>query len=262
MKINFSKYHGTGNDFIMIDDRENVVDLSVAQVRSLCDRHFGVGADGLIKILFKNSFDFEMVYYNSDGNLGSMCGNGGRCAAAFVHQLGMIGSEASFSAFDGPHHASIISLSPMLVKLKMNDVSKVSKEGDCFVVNTGSPHYVTFVNSVEKIDIVKMGREIRNSKEYVNEGINVNFVEIENGGLKIRTYERGVEDETLSCGTGVTASVLAAVSAGLITLKDICRVSTPGGKLKVYFKSASHGFEQIWLEGPAEVVFSGVVELS
>lgn len=262
MKINFYKYHGTGNDFIMIDDRENVLDLSVAQVRSLCDRHFGIGADGLIKILFKNGFDFEMVYYNSDGNLGSMCGNGGRCAAAFVQHLGMIESEASFSAYDGPHFASIISVSPMMVKLKMNDVSNVSKEGESFLLNTGSPHYVTFINSVENIDIVKMGREIRNSERFVNEGINVNFVEIENGGLKIRTYERGVEDETLSCGTGVTASVLAAVSAGLIKTKDICHVSTPGGKLKVHFKSAYHGFEQIWLEGPAEIVFSGVVELS
>ena len=262
MKINFYKYHGTGNDFIMIDDRENVLNLSITQVRTLCDRHFGIGADGLIRILNKNGFDFEMVYYNSDGNLGSMCGNGGRCAAAFVQHLGMIETEASFSAFDGPHFASIISLSPMIVKLKMNDVSGISKDGDSFVINTGSPHYITFVNSVEKIDIVKMGSEIRNSEKYVNEGINVNFVEIENGGLKIRTYERGVEGETLSCGTGVTASVLAAVNSGLITNKDACIVSTPGGKLKVHFNTLSNGFDQIWLEGPAEAVFSGVVELS
>ena len=262
MKINFYKYHGTGNDFIMIDDRENVLDLSTSQVKNLCDRHFGIGADGLIRVLNKNGFDFEMVYYNSDGNLGSMCGNGGRCAAAFVNYLGMIETEASFSAFDGPHFASIISVSPMLVKLKMNDVFQISKEGNSFVINTGSPHFITFVNSVEKIELVKMGREIRNSEKYVNEGINVNFVQIENEGLKIRTYERGVEDETLSCGTGVTASVLAAVTAGLIPNKNICHVETPGGKLKVHFNAVSNGFDQIWLEGPAEAVFSGVVELS
>lgn len=259
MKIQFYKYHGTGNDFIMIDDRLNKLTPSVEEVQLLCDRHFGIGGDGLIRIVKKDGFDFEMIYYNSDGNLGSMCGNGGRCAVAFAHFLKIINEETNFLAYDGPHEAIVLSDSPMNVKLKMADVLNLYKVKGAITLNTGSPHYVTFVKSVKDLDVVKKGKAIRNSPQYKSEGINVNFVEIEDNFIHVRTYERGVEDETLSCGTGVTAAVLAAVFSGKLKNKDECVVYTPGGKLKVHFSKEGHGFEQIWLEGPAVAAFSGSV---
>lgn len=261
MKVNFSKYHGTGNDFIMIDDRENVLDLSTKQVKFLCDRHFGIGADGLIRIVKKDGFDFEMVYYNSDGKLGSMCGNGGRCAVAFAHSLKMVDTETNFLAFDGPHEAIVVSEEPMVIKLKMSDVFHVDHDEEALVLNTGSPHYVAFVETYKGIDVYQEGKAIRNSSEYRSEGINVNFVKVDDDVIHVRTYERGVEDETLSCGTGLTASVLAASYAGKISNSHECKVITPGGKLKVHFNKADTGFDQIWLEGPAEAVFSGTIIL-
>lgn len=261
MKVNFSKYHGTGNDFIMIDDRENVLDLSTKQVKFLCDRHFGIGADGLIRIVKKDGFDFEMVYYNSDGKLGSMCGNGGRCAVAFAHSLKMVDTENNFLAFDGPHEAIVVSEEPMVIKLKMSDVFHVDHDEEALVLNTGSPHYVAFVETYKGIDVYQEGKAIRNSSEYRSEGINVNFVKVDDDVIHVRTYERGVEDETLSCGTGLTASVLAASYAGKISNSHECKVITPGGKLKVHFNKADTGFDQIWLEGPAEAVFSGTIIL-
>lgn len=257
MKVQFYKYHGTGNDFIMIDDRKNMLSLSVEEVKFLCDRHFGIGADGLIRIVNKDGFDFEMVYYNSDGNPGSMCGNGGRCAVAFAHFLKMIKHETNFLAFDGPHEAIVVSQSPMNVKLKMADVLNIQKMKGSVVLNTGSPHYVTFVKSLDELDVVKKGRSIRNSPLYKKDGINVNFVKVDENAIHVRTYERGVEDETLSCGTGVTAAVLAAAFSGKIKHKDECVVYTPGGKLKVHFVKDGQRFDQIWLEGPAMAVFSG-----
>jgi diaminopimelate epimerase len=261
MKVHFSKYHGTGNDFIMIDDRENVLDLSTMQVKFLCDRHFGIGADGLIRIVKKDGFDFEMVYYNSDGKLGSMCGNGGRCAVAFAHSLKMVDTETNFLAFDGPHEAIVVSDDPMVIKLKMSDVFHIDHDEEALVLNTGSPHYVAFVETYKGIDVYQEGRAIRNSTEYRSEGINVNFVKVDDDVIHVRTYERGVEDETLSCGTGLTASVLAASYAGKISNAHECKVITPGGKLKVHFNKADTGFDQIWLEGPAEAVFSGTIML-
>ncbi len=261
MKTHFYKYHGTGNDFIMIDDRTNKLSLSKEQVRFLCNRHFGIGGDGLIRIVKKDGFDFEMVYYNSDGNLGSMCGNGGRCAVAFAHYLKLITDETSFLAFDGPHEAIVVSESPMIVKLKMADVFNITKVKGAILMNTGSPHYVTFVKSVKDIDVYSKGKAIRNSIAYKSEGINVNFVEVEDNSIHVRTYERGVEDETLSCGTGVTAAVLAAVFSGKIKNTDECAVYTPGGKLKVHFNREAGGFDQIWLEGSAVAAFSGSVAI-
>ncbi len=261
MKIPFNKYHGTGNDFIMIDDRLNKLTLTTDDVRKLCDRHFGIGGDGLIRIVKKDGFDFEMVYYNSDGNFGSMCGNGGRCAVAFAHFLKLIKEETNFLAYDGPHEAILVSKSPLIVKLKMADVLSVQKVKGAVVLNTGSPHYVTFVKSVKDINVEVKGRAIRNSALYKSEGINVNFVQVEDNSIHVRTYERGVEGETLSCGTGVTAAVIASVFSGKIKKNDECVVHTPGGKLKVHFNKEGQRFEQIWLEGPAIAAFSGNVIL-
>jgi diaminopimelate epimerase len=261
MKIPFIKYHGTGNDFIMIDDRLNTLALTTEDVRKLCDRHFGIGGDGLIRIVNKDGFDFEMVYYNSDGNFGSMCGNGGRCAVAFAHSLKLIKEDTNFLAYDGPHEAILVSKAPMIVKLKMADVLSVQKVKGAVVLNTGSPHYVTFVKSVKDINVELKGKAIRNSEPYKSEGINVNFVQVEDNSIHVRTYERGVEGETLSCGTGVTAAVIAGVFSGKIKKSDECVVHTPGGKLKVHFNKEGQRFDQIWLEGPAVAAFSGNVTL-
>lgn len=259
MKITFHKYQGTGNDFIMIDDRMNSLPLTTEQVRNLCDRHFGIGGDGLIRIVNKDGFDFEMIYYNSDGNFGSMCGNGGRCAVAFAHYLKLIKEDTSFLAYDGPHEAILVSKAPPVVKLKMADVLGIQKVKGAVILNTGSPHYVTFVKSVRDVNVDSKGRAIRNSEPYKAEGINVNFVQVEDNSLHVRTYERGVESETLSCGTGVTAAVIAAVFSGKIRNTDECLVQTPGGKLKVHFNRDGQRFDQIWLEGPAVAAFSGSV---
>ncbi|MBL0102720.1 MAG: diaminopimelate epimerase [Bacteroidetes bacterium] len=261
MRINFYKYHGTGNDFIMIDDRENLLRLSEEQVRLICDRHFGIGGDGLIRILKSKEADFEMVYYNSDGKLGSMCGNGGRCTVAFAHFLGMIKTTTRFKAFDGLHDADIISSSPYIVKLKMSDVAKIRIHSGFTLLDTGSPHYVRFDENVKKLDVYSFGKEIRYSNSYREKGVNVNFVEVEENGLFVRTYERGVEDETLSCGTGVTASVIAAVELEKWTDGSPCAVITPGGKLRVYFTEFNDTYTDVWLEGPAEAVFSGQIAL-
>lgn len=257
MKIQFYKYHGTGNDFILIDDRPSKVVMSTNEIKLLCDRHFGIGADGLIRIVAHKEFDFEMIYYNSDGKLGSMCGNGGRCAIAFANKLKLINDKAKFLAADGPHLAEIIDSSPMIIKLKMSDVASVSTIENSFLIDTGSPHFVQFVDDLDNLDVVKEGRKIRNSDRFVKEGVNVNFVKFINGELHIRTYERGVEDETLSCGTGITASVLVASFAQKIGTVNVLSVVTPGGNLKVHFHNNQQSFTDIWLEGPAEAVFEG-----
>lgn len=262
MTIHFEKYHGTGNDFIIIDDREHKVLLTKDQIENLCDRRFGIGADGLLLLRNKPGHDFEMVYYNSDGLPGSMCGNGGRCIIAFACRLGLIDSSARFLAADGEHEASIISREPMVVRLKMSDVKTVETDSNFYFLNTGSPHVVVFSEHVSEIDIVKEGRMIRYSDQFKVNGTNVNFIEETNGELFVRTYERGVEEETLSCGTGVTAAVLAAVKKGMLNpdLKS-CTVRTPGGTLKVYFLRKNEGFEQVFLEGPATLVYKGSVEV-
>lgn len=258
--IAFVKYHGTGNDFIIIDDRQTRYDLKAGTIRKMCDRHFGIGADGLIQLRNKEGYDFEMLYFNSDGSPGSMCGNGGRCVAAYSHSLGLTGNIIRFTAFDGLHEAKIVSLNPYVVRLHMNDVEQIENSQEFIFMNTGSPHYISFMENIHDLDILKEGRKIRYNERFINEGVNVNFVSVKNGVLHVRTYERGVEDETLSCGTGVTASVLAADYSGK-NITSGCIVHTPGGELSVYFKKEGLKFSDIWLEGKAEMVFEGTMTL-
>lgn len=260
MKVIFHKYHGTGNDFIIIDNYHNShTQLTTEQIRKLCDRHFGIGADGLMFMNKKDGYDFEMLYYNADGNESSMCGNGGRCLVKFAHQTGIHKSDYHFIAIDGEHEAEIDTNG--IVCLKMQDVNKVEYHANHAILNTGSPHFVKFAPDVENIDVVESGRGIRYSDEFEKEGINVNFVESTGEDkIYVRTYERGVEDETLSCGTGVTAAAL--VSAHNENGFNTVNVKTPGGNLSVEFnKMDDEHFSDIWLCGPAVFVFTGEVEV-
>ena len=263
MRLEFHKYQGTGNDFIILDNSSgNYSVLDKPMVEFLCHRRFGIGADGLILLEKKEGFDFHMKYFNSDGNESSMCGNGGRCITAFANSLKLINGSADFTAIDGVHKAVIEKKDPIIVKLKMNDVTGYETIGTDLFLNTGSPHYVRFVDDVMKVNVNVEGRAVRNSERFREEGTNVNFVEPISNGLKVRSYERGVEDETLSCGTGVTASVLAAVIKGFV--KDSegrCEVTSMGGKLSVYFKKSQSGFTDVWLEGEAKFVYSGAIEI-
>jgi diaminopimelate epimerase len=260
MKIFFFKYQGAGNDFVIIDNRKNTFDRNDTRlVARLCDRRFGIGSDGLMLLCNSDVSDFEMVYYNSDGNSSSMCGNGGRCIVNFARHLGITKEKAVFVAVDGLHEAVSCGST---VKLRMNDVNNIEFTEDFYFLDTGSPHYVKFVEGLDLYDVYTEGQAIRNSPRFLANGTNVNFVEREPGYLFVRTYERGVEDETLACGTGVTASALVAAMKGLCGKHGSCDVKTPGGKLKVYFKqTSSHSFSDIWLEGPAEKVFEGEIEI-
>lgn len=256
--IPFFKYQGTGNDFILIDNRhqEYLTRKDTSRIKHLCDRKFGIGADGLILLQNTPGFDFEMVYFNSDGRESSMCGNGGRCIVAFARQLGVIREKCRFLAIDGPHEAMVRDKN--WVELKMSDVLETEQGEDYFILNTGSPHYVVFVEDVSDLNIVESGQAIRYSERFRKEGINVNFAERKPGGIEVATYERGVEDETLSCGTGVTA---AALSWALLNPEagNELDINTKGGELKVRFQSNSKGsFRDIWLCGPAELVFEGI----
>ena len=265
MTLNFSKYQGTGNDFILIDNRSNFFPKSnQGIIARLCHRKFGIGADGLMLLQNKNGYDFEMVYYNADGRESSMCGNGGRCIAAFASSLGIINDKGVFLAIDGAHDFEIKDKTPseMVVSLKMIDVMEVNDNDDHFTLNTGSPHYIVFTKGIEQMDVVENGKKIRYNDRYSKEGINVNFVETNENYIKVRTYERGVEDETLSCGTGVTAAALATVYAGKLTNKKNVAVKVPGGDLIVYFSNMGMGkFVNVWLEGPATFVFNGIIEI-
>ncbi len=259
MLLEFYKYQGTGNDFIIIDNRQTQCLLSNEQVKFLCNRHFGIGADGLMLLENEVSFDFKMIYFNSDGHLSSMCGNGGRCITAFAKHLGIVTDKARFFAVDGPHDALI---NNGQISLKMKDVKNAETGPDYFFMDTGSPHYIKFVNDVNKMDVVTEGKKIRYSEAYREEGTNVNFVEKLDDGIFVRTYERGVEDETLSCGTGVTASALAASMKGICDAKNYCKIKTRGGELNVKFERVlSHSFYNIWLEGPAQFVFKGSIDI-
>lgn len=261
MKIDFYKYQGTGNDFILLDNRENKYDgISTREVNFLCHRRFGIGADGLMMLNTKAGLDFEMKYFNSDGKPSSMCGNGGRCLVKFAAMLGIKKSKYNFIAVDGEHEADIDLNGE--VRLKMKDVNDVEYSYSHYVLNTGSPHYVKTVPDIQQIDVVEEGREIRNSKDFEKEGINVNFIEIlDDDTIYVRTYERGVEDETLSCGTGVTASAL--VSAHNDNGFNRVEVKTKGGRLSVEFEKINEKqFKNIWLCGPAELVFKGEISLN
>lgn len=267
MRIPFHKYQGTGNDFVMIDQRElqYLSGEETALIARLCDRRFGIGADGLILLKQRKGYDFEMDYFNADGRRGSMCGNGGRCALAFAHALGLIKAEYHFWAPDGPHRAR--RRADGWVELQMAEVSTIEQgEGYCFL-DTGSPHYVRFVPELQAVDVVAEGRRVRYSERFRAQGTNVNFVaQLPNGSLEVRTYERGVEDETLSCGTGVTAAVLAAAcSLGAPSPQaDAARtvsVQTKGGQLELRFRQSGQHFSDIWLCGPAALVFTGHIDV-
>lgn len=260
MKILFHKYQGTGNDFVIIDNYHNEpVSLTTTQIKKICDRHFGIGADGLMFLTKTKGYDFEMLYYNSDGNQSSMCGNGGRCLIKFAHESGIHKSLYRFIAIDGEHEAEIDTNG--IVCLKMKDVNYVEYHANYAILNTGSPHFVKFASDVANIDVVESGRGIRYSNGFEKEGINVNFVEnIDEDKIFVRTYERGVEDETLSCGTGVTAAAL--LSAHNENGFNTVNVKTPGGNLSVEFnKTDDEHFNDIWLCGPAVFVFKGEVEV-
>lgn len=260
MNIQFFKYQGTGNDFILLDNRNNKYkDLSTKHVAFLCHRRFGIGADGLMLLNNKEGFDFEMKYYNADGAEGSMCGNGGRCIVRFANTMGIRKNRYRFYAVDGEHEADI-ELDGQ-VKLKMNDVNEVESNNHHYILNTGSPHYVKHTKDVARMDVRGNGRTIRYSKEFEKEGINVNFVEVlDDDRIFVRTYERGVEDETMSCGTGVTAAAL--VSAHNDNGFNRVEVKTTGGNLSVEFdKTGDEHFNNIWLNGPALFVFKGELEL-
>ena len=261
MIVDFFKYQGTGNDFIILDNRSDMYSsITNNDVKSMCDRHMGIGADGLMLLNNKEGFDFEMVYYNADGNKGTMCGNGGRCLVKFASESGIRKKEYSFSAVDGTHLAEIDF--DKEVSLKMNDVHKVDYNVNHFILNTGSPHYVQKATGLEAMNVVAEGRKIRNSKEFAEDGINVNFVEkLDKNKFYVRTYERGVEDETLSCGTGITA--VAITEAHNPNGFNRIDVVTKGGELNVEFEKISENeFKNIWLSGPAEFVFKGSIKLN
>jgi len=261
MKLHFYKYQGAGNDFILVDNRNSTINHHNPELIShLCDRRFGIGGDGMMFLQNKDHFDFEMVYYNSDGQPSSMCGNGGRCIVAFAHDLNVIKDETNFLAVDGPHYAKI-SAEKNWVSLQMINVDEVKSDGEAFVLNTGSPHYVVPVQDLKEKDVFNEGRSIRYNETYKKEGININFVEDFNDFYFVRTYERGVEDETFACGTGVTAVALAMAKKK----NQVGTFSTPikvlGGDLNIRFNYDGNKFSDIFLEGPAKFVFEGDIEI-
>ncbi len=263
MMLDFEKYHGNGNDFIIINNMKGDVSLSNKAIQWLCHRRFGIGADGLMLLEPDEHSDFKMHYYNSDGLLSTMCGNGGRCIAAFAFSHGYAGKKMMFRAVDGMHRAIIndsdISNHILDVSLEMKNVEEVVEKEHCYFIDTGSPHHVELVNCVEDVEVFSKGKAIRNSDTYQPGGTNVDFVQIDGNTLHVRTYERGVEEETLSCGTGVTASALAAF---LETGIKNWRIKTRGGDFSVDFKGDKLPFTDIWLRGPAQLVFKGKTEVS
>lgn len=259
MNIQFYKYQGTGNDFVMIDNRNNhFPKKDITLIKTLCDRRFGVGADGLILLENSDKHDFKMVYFNADGNEGTMCGNGGRCLVAFANQLNVIDKKATFDAIDGLHNATF---NNGIVSLQMIDVTKIENHKSYLFLDTGSPHHVEFVSDISKVDVKKIGKKIRYGAPYFEKGTNVNFTEvISENKIKVRTYERGVEDETLSCGTGVTAAVIASNILEKTT-KNSVNIDVLGGNLAVSFKKENDMFKNIFLTGSATFVFEGVFKI-
>lgn len=260
--LQFWKYQGAGNDFILVDQREKrlLKATDAEQISRLCDRHFGIGADGLMWIESSEEADFQMQYFNADGKPGSLCGNGGRCAVAFAGFLGITGNSCRFLAYDGAHEARMPK--PEWVELHLHDLSDIQFHGKDFCLDTGSPHYVRFVEHLSEVQVRETGRQVRYSEPFQEKGINVNFAEVRNGTLYVATYERGVEAETLACGTGVTATALAYVAAlPQPTGNWEIPVETKGGSLSVRFAFDGVTFRDIWLCGPAKQVFSGNILL-
>lgn len=258
MQLKFCKYHGTGNDFIMVYNHSNSYCFSQSDVKKMCDRRYGFGADGLIIIEKTLDADFKMIYFNSDGHVGSMCGNGGRCAVAFAKELGLIQNQCEFLAYDGLHKGLI--LEKGTVSIEMVDVSLIEVQNNIWKIDTGSPHLICFRDTVSEIDVKHEGASIRNSSDYLEDGINVNFVQLTKNELFIRTYERGVEDETLSCGTGAIASAIAANESGLLN-SDRIKVNVLGGQLEVSFSKVGSKYSNIHLIGPTKFVFNGEVDV-
>ena len=259
MQIQFYKYQGTGNDFILIDNRQQLFPKNNTKlIAQLCNRKFGIGADGLILLELSKLHDFTMVYYNADGKEGSMCGNGGRCTVAFAHKLQIIENETKFEAVDGLHEATIIDDT---VSLKMNDVATVENYGDHLFLDTGSPHHITYVDDVKNVNVKITGSKIRYGAPYFLAGSNVNFVEKKDKNtFKVRTYERGVEDETLSCGTGVTAVAIASHKAKKTNDTKII-LETLGGKLEVSFDVDNNIYKNVFLKGKATLVYNGEITI-
>lgn len=260
MEIKFYKYQGTGNDFVIFDNRDKQFDnITAGQIKTICDRRFGIGGDGLILLNEHTDHDFEMKYWNADGKEGSMCGNGGRCLVKFASQMGAVKSTYRFLAIDGIHEARLNE--DGTIALKMNDVENIKQQQGRYILDTGSPHFVEMTTDVMHMDVFEKGRKIRYSPEFAEKGINVNFVEqtSKNDKIIVRTYERGVEDETFSCGTGVTAAAL--VCSHNENGFNRVEVKTKGGYLSVEYEKAGNSFKNIWLNGPAEKVFEGVIDI-
>lgn len=260
MQLEFYKYQGTGNDFVMIDNRSNFFPKENTKlVAHLCDRRFGIGADGLILLDYDMDTDFRMVYYNSDGNLSSMCGNGGRCLVAFAKKLNVIKDETTFIATDGLHYATVAENG--IVSLQMIDVEEIKNTTDYSFLNTGSPHHVQMVSDLEQYNVKENGAAIRYGALYGQQGSNINFVKkIDDSTFSLRTYERGVEDETLACGTGATAVAIAMNATGQTNLNTI-QLNVEGGKLAVSFEKMNGKYTNVFLKGPAEFVFKGTIEI-
>lgn len=258
MKFHFYKYQATGNDFVLIDNQSGKFSFTASQIKEICDRKFGIGADGLILIEKDPQVNFNVNYFNSDGSQ-SLCGNGSRAAVLFASALGLVNGKAKFNAYDGFHDAEL--LPSGIIRLKMNNVDKIEQAGNDYIINTGSPHFIRFVEKVETVAVFEEGRKIRYSENFKQHGINVNFVQLLSGNkIFVRTYERGVENETLSCGTGVTAAALASSFKGY---SSPVSVKVLGGDLSVEFRpdGMSGGFQDIYLVGPAKMVFEGDLEL-
>lgn len=253
--LQFEKFQGTGNDFIILD---GFYDLSAEQIQFLCDRKFGIGADGIIYMKRGGKADFDMMYYNADGSE-SFCGNGSRCSVMYAKRKGWIQDSCTFSSNDGLYYAEIHGED---VHLKMHDVKQVDTSDAAYVLNTGSPHYIVFEKDIDALDIIEEAHKVRYSALYKEEGINVNYIEDQGDALCIRTYERGVEDETLSCGTGVTAAAIANYLHRKETVEHFSQdVHTKGGNLEVRFSRTEQGFTDIFLCGPAVYVYSGSIKV-
>lgn len=257
MLLHFSKYQGAGNDFIIINMMNNKIELNQKQIEFLCNRRFGIGADGLMLVLKNDDYDFYMQYFNSDGKEGSMCGNGGRCIAKYAYLNKISSSEVNFLAIDGKHKANIIRSS---VSLSMSNVNKIQDFEDGYFLDTGSPHFVNFVNDLNSINVKQEGRKIADESRFSPMRTNVNFVEIKNNNIRIATFERGVEDETLACGTGSVASALALHHSGKIKSNEIVLIAK-GGRLKVSFEYKDNFYQNIILSGDAEHVFEGEINI-
>lgn len=254
MALEFFKYHGTGNDFIVMDDRHEQFECqNQSLIQDLCDRHFGVGADGLILIQNQAGVHFKMRYFNADGLPGSMCGNGGRCAVHLAKELGIIGQEGEFEAPDGRHHARMINGK---ISISINEVSEIKPMEMGLFVDTGSPHVICFYEDIADLDVDEIGRKMR--QEFSEQGANINFVMQNHDGFKMRTYERGVEAETLSCGTGATAAAVAILETGRSQDSSI-ELNTRGGRLEVGLQKQGSTYKNVWLTGPVVQVYRGFI---